>query len=305
MVVLDVCTGYLVSQDGRTTHFVSQNDCTGHFGSQDGCTGHFVSPDGCIKHFVSQYGCTGRYVSNDGSTSHFVALDDGTGPNYNIGLKVYINSNSFTGYALAGMSGVLSQDQSKVFLGGPYAFYAQGMLLSMESSGRGNLVANKLTFGQAELDNSVEGWALVRGTFSSSTVEFLAASHVGYNSGHGKVSFYDALVLKEASTSLYGQEMGAQFGYCLESADVDGDGVDDLLVGAPLARAGDKLLADAGKIYLYYSPLVQNSPRASPLILEGQVAWGRFGHSVTCPGDLNHDGFKGEKCHVLPDLWMS
>ena len=56
---------------------------------------------------------------------------------------------------------------------------------------------------------------------------------------------------------LYGNEIGAFYGYSLVSGDVDGDGVTDLLVGAPLATDDVNMRKDAGKVFVYHAPLAQ------------------------------------------------
>nr|XP_045614929.1 integrin alpha-8-like [Procambarus clarkii] len=213
------------------------------------------------------------------------------GDNFQVGQKTYKNTNALTAFALAGSSGVLSQDQHYVYLGGPYAFFGQGILVSMLSSGTKWMETNKATYGAEELDFSMEGWALAVGKFDGAR-EALATSLPGADHSRGAINFVNARLKPEPGSSVYGQEMGAQFGYCLAAGDVDGDGVDDLIVGAPLAQGRGSQTPDAGKVYIYYGPLVKSAAQKSPLVLAGHLAWGRFGQAVSCPGDLNGDGYE-------------
>nr|XP_045615130.1 integrin alpha-5-like [Procambarus clarkii] len=178
------------------------------------------------------------------------------GDNFQVGQKTYKNTNALTAFALAGSSGVLSQDQHYVYLGGPYAFFGQGILVSMLSSGTKWMETNKATYGAEELDFSMEGWALAVGKFDGAR-EALATSLPGADHSRGAINFVNARLKPEPGSSVYGQEMGAQFGYCLAAGDVDGDGVDDLIVGAPLAQGRGSQTPDAGKVYIYYGPLVK------------------------------------------------
>ncbi|HKB16587.1 MAG TPA: FG-GAP and VCBS repeat-containing protein [Planctomycetota bacterium] len=80
-------------------------------------------------------------------------------------------------------------------------------------------------------------------------------------------------------------EAGAWFGYSVASADVDGDGFDEVLVGAPFADGGGA--QDAGEAFLFVGPglttvltLTEPTPEASA----------RFGQSAAV-GDVNGDGF--------------
>ncbi len=75
------------------------------------------------------------------------------------------------------------------------------------------------------------------------------------------------------------------FGCSVSGAgDMNGDGFDDVIVGAPLNDTGG---TDAGRAYVYYGG---HTP-AARLILTGTVANGRFGTSVSGAGDMNHDGY--------------
>ena len=83
---------------------------------------------------------------------------------------------------------------------------------------------------------------------------------------------------------LDGQVTFDNFGQCVSSArDIDGDGVDDFLVGAP--RASQSWGYRAGAVYLY-------SGATGSLIrkLDGQANDDRFGGSVSGIGDIDGDG---------------
>ena len=48
--------------------------------------------------------------------------------------------------------------------------------------------------------------------------------------------------------------MGAYFGYAVASGDIDGDGLDDLLVGAPMYTIPDnpEMTIETGRVYVIY-----------------------------------------------------
>jgi len=74
------------------------------------------------------------------------------------------------------------------------------------------------------------------------------------------------------------------YGYSVGAADVNADGFSDVVVGAPLAGAGD-----AGRVYLYQGGAV---PDAVPdAVLGGDAGPGWFGYSVSGAGDANDDGY--------------
>ena len=93
-----------------------------------------------------------------------------------------------------------------------------------------------------------------------------------------------------ADALLVGLGEGDWFGYSVVGAgDVDGDGRDDLLVGAPgVTRDGP----DAGAAYLFAGPVSGTRTTAGARAqLLGATANDRAGASVAGGGDLNGDGF--------------
>lgn len=71
----------------------------------------------------------------------------------------------------------------------------------------------------------------------------------------------------------------------------------DLLVGAPLyveSRA-DRQLAEVGRVYLFLQPRAHQALGAPSLLLTGTQLYGRFGLAIAPLGDLNRDGYNGER----------
>jgi len=84
-------------------------------------------------------------------------------------------------------------------------------------------------------------------------------------------------------------EKGSRFGAAVAGAgDMDGDGWDDLVVGAHSYKPGD-LLPQAGAVYLYCGPLdpLHTSSQWSFL---GDSKAANVGYSVGAAGDMNNDG---------------
>lgn len=107
------------------------------------------------------------------------------------------------------------------------------------------------------------------------------------------------LIVHGRATSLtfvsYDQELtaptagtGSRFGLCVASAgDVNGDGLGDLLVGAPYESTNDTW---DGEALLYYGA-ASRALVPSTLAREGNQADARFGSVVAGIGDVNHDGY--------------
>jgi len=87
---------------------------------------------------------------------------------------------------------------------------------------------------------------------------------------------------------VFGIQAGENLGFSLSGAgDLNGDGLDDFLVGAP--NWDDGAVADVGRVYVYFgrsgnSPVIAGE-------LRGTQADARFGTAVAGAGDINLDGF--------------
>ncbi|MGE0097565.1 MAG: beta strand repeat-containing protein [Hydrogenophaga sp.] len=89
-----------------------------------------------------------------------------------------------------------------------------------------------------------------------------------------------------------GQSAGDESGYSVSSAgDVNGDGLADLIVGAPYAEG------DAGRSYVVFGKADGTAVELSGIaagmggfVINGQAAWDESGYSVSSAGDVNGDG---------------
>ena len=106
------------------------------------------------------------------------------------------------------------------------------------------------------------------------------------------------LAQQRASLELSGERAGDGLGAALAIGDVNGDGKNDLIIGAPTADA-DPNRPDSGKVYVVYGPLANGSESISQLArvtLLGAARDDRFGaalaigafHSKSGPLDLFH-----------------
>ncbi|MCP4245630.1 MAG: hypothetical protein GY778_01140, partial [bacterium] len=90
-----------------------------------------------------------------------------------------------------------------------------------------------------------------------------------------------------ADLTFTGEAAGDYFGFSVGTAgDVNGDGFDDLIVGAYLNDAGGM---DAGQAHVFYGG--PDADTTADLFFTGEAAGDNFGVSVGTAGDVNRDGF--------------
>jgi len=112
---------------------------------------------------------------------------------------------------------------------------------------------------------------------------------IGNNSDRGiaYIHFGGTVPDNTPDLTLTGSAAGDNFGYSVSGAgDVNGDGYDDVIVGALLNDAGGM---DAGRAYLYLGGEVMNN--TADIVFTGAAALDQFGTSVSDAGDVNADGY--------------
>ena len=106
---------------------------------------------------------------------------------------------------------------------------------------------------------------------------------------HDEISANNTIVDAGAALTIYGDDMFNRFGTGLEGGDINGDGYDDLLVGAINYDNGQ---GDAGRLWWFFG-----SPNGLPLNPAGYVVGdgapqSYFGDTIVSLGDLNADGYE-------------
>jgi FG-GAP repeat/RTX calcium-binding nonapeptide repeat (4 copies) len=113
----------------------------------------------------------------------------------------------------------------------------------------------------------------------------------------GLITPIDLATLTPAQvTTIFGKVAGDQSGQSVSIVgDVNGDGYDDMVIGAPLADS-NFIFPDAGEAYLVFGgpslpATIDLASPSSSVVLLGNLAGDEVGRSVADAGDINGDGF--------------
>lgn len=96
-----------------------------------------------------------------------------------------------------------------------------------------------------------------------------------------------------AHAAIIGNTAGSEFGASVSGAgDVNGDGYDDIIVGAPLHASSGLIVSGAAYVFLGGpAGITAGSPADADFQLESLQIQAWFGHDVAGAGDVNGDGF--------------
>ncbi|XP_078079074.1 integrin alpha-8-like [Mustelus asterias] len=207
------------------------------------------------------------------------------------------------GKPAAGATPSATPEAGELLLGAPGSYFWQGQLIAANiehiiKNYDGNnplkiLGRNKQT-GEAHVmnDNSFKGYSLAMGEFTGDSEEeyILGAPRAKNTLGLVYILLKANLTTKQ---TLLGEQVAAFFGYVVAVTDINSDGKDDILVGAPLFinRGLDGKRHEVGRIYVY----LQEQPgsfRQPTQTFTGTDKFGRFGSAIATLGDLDYDGYK-------------
>ncbi|KAH0628992.1 hypothetical protein JD844_010698, partial [Phrynosoma platyrhinos] len=211
------------------------------------------------------------------------------------------DSAAFQGYCQGGFSAEFTKT-GRILLGGPGSYFWQGQVLSATQDAIEEVydpeylvlqVKGQLETRQTHLnaDDSYLGYSVAVGEFSDDSTEDFVAGVPKGNLTYGYVTILNGSDIQPLF-NFSGEQVAAYFGYAVAATDINNDGLDDLLIGAPLfmEKTEDGHVQEVGRVYIYLQKLYGMESRASA-VLTGHQEFGRFGSAIAPLGDLNQDGY--------------
>lgn len=190
------------------------------------------------------------------------------------------------------------QDGKRIFMGAPGSHVWQGQVFAHNLNT--DLTSSTSGVNPHSEDDSYLGYSLALGRFSAtSSASNSAPSDTDVAIGiprdadlAGKIMIVDREM--RILRNITGEQMGAYFGYSIATADVNGDGLDDLIIGAPLyynqTISHKEAHFERGRVYV----ALQNRRHELNISnrIDGHKNRARFGTAIANCGDLNKDGFQ-------------
>ncbi|XP_061167248.1 integrin alpha-4-like isoform X2 [Saccostrea echinata] len=182
-------------------------------------------------------------------------------------------------------------------VGGPNSGHQEGGLATFTTSSRG--LTSRFVAGTTSIQpGSYFGFSLDSGLFDGDKFYYVAG-RPGFANKAGNIGNVEILEFFEAGKKttkklIAGKQLGGGFGYSVCVADVNGDSIDDVLIGAPLEyinQSSGSIIVDSGSVYIYLGTGSSDIIKDNHLRISGMSKpWARFGTAIIDLRDISNDG---------------
>ncbi|XP_064088838.1 integrin alpha-PS3-like [Macrobrachium nipponense] len=206
----------------------------------------------------------------------------------------------------AGMSVHFPDNQKEMIIGAPGLHYWEGGVILMRDDTivpfyplrRPTLSENRMFTSALVPDQEpslsyydLSGYAVTSGRFFDKDQLLYVTGAPRGAEMHGKVLIFSFSTYKSLNiwTKYKGSQLGENFGAALIAADVNGDGLSDLIVGSPTYSEPDK--PDVGRIQVFTGKIDNTIEKISSHSGSGKT-FARFGTTLAPSGDINQDRYE-------------
>jgi len=202
------------------------------------------------------------------------------------------------GSCQAGLGAAIADDGNQVYVGAVGSWYWQGQVFSQKLLSLRD--QHKTSEGSPSDDDSYLGYSVATGEFNGDgdNADVVVGMPRGANLT-GKVVLYNANLTN--LNNMTGDQIGAYFGYSVASCDLNGDQLDDVIVGAPMWTNYEIMgKYETGRVYVVYQDGNHSFKKFDTL--DGKNNKARFGLSIACAGNINLDGITASNPKGIQDL---
>ncbi|XP_075227375.1 integrin alpha-PS2-like isoform X2 [Lycorma delicatula] len=221
--------------------------------------------------------------------------------------RTRLGTLNYQGKCESGIGASFSKDGDTLFAGGVGSFNWVGEVYSVDTNLTLRFPVPRLNTNYEGVSASAEkyfkktnekaeissylGYSITTGNFGSGIAKNdVAAGSPRAAKLKGKVDVYDKLMSYQ--NSVYGDQIGSYFGYSVCSIDINGDEMDDLIIGAPFYSEFKNADGsyDNGRVYFVYRKKSFVFHEVQD-IRNGKKSKGRFGLALAALGDIDKDNY--------------
>ncbi|XP_062387573.1 integrin alpha-IIb [Sardina pilchardus] len=211
----------------------------------------------------------------------------------------YVNDKR---YCEAGFSADITKNGT-VVIGAPGSLYFQGQIFTATLDDLTNPrrradpylpsrgVGREINAFQERYSNTYSGYSVTTGYLTGDSIQDYLVGYPNDRDTSGSVRIYNGRL--ELKKKFYGTQVAAYFGHAVAVTDINSDGREDILIGAPLhiEQLANQQQLEVGQVYVYLQQVRSKFNGRPDQTLTGSLPYGRFGASIAPLGDLDNDGY--------------